>query len=55
MYVEALFTIRPAQPVFFIAEPRKEEVPLKFRMDADELVIGIPDERSDGDEKEEDN
>jgi hypothetical protein len=55
MYVEALFKVCPAQPVFFVAEPRKEEEPLKFRMDADELVIDIPDERSDGDEKEEDN
>lgn len=52
MYVEALFTIRPAQPVFFIAETPNDEGPPEFRMDVDELFIDVPDEGSDSDEKE---
>lgn len=55
MYVEALFTIRPAQPVFFIAEPSNMEAPPELRIDVDQLFVDVPDEGSENDEKEEEN
>lgn len=53
MYVETIFTIRPAQPVFFIAEPSQDEEPFDFGIDVDDVFADFPEESSNSDEKSE--
>ena len=52
MYVETIFTIRPAQPVFFIAEPSQDEKPFDFGIDVDDVFVDNPDEGPEDGEKE---
>jgi hypothetical protein len=53
MYVETIFTIRPAQPVFFIAESSQDDESFDFGIDVDEVFVDPPEESSNSDEKSE--